>query len=150
MFTTLINFLDKNVWHYTKPEEDKTILILGFEGQNGKFQCICDVQEDNTKFICYTIFGNNIQEERLLSVCEYITRVNSITLLGNFELDFNDCEVRYKTSMDYESIVPTETLIEHLILANIITMDTYLPGLMKVIYSNVSAKQAFDDSILFF
>jgi hypothetical protein len=147
MFTILIEFINKSNWHYSKPFEDKTIIQLGFEGRNGKFQCICDVKEDSNKFLCYTIGNNKVPVEKLLSVCEYITRVNSTTMLGNFELNFEQGEIRYKTSIDYEGITPTATLIEHLLLANITTYDNFLPGIMKVIFSDIQPKQAFEETI---
>ena len=43
-------------------------------------------------------------ENKREMVSEYINRVNYGTILGNFEIDMNDGEVHYKTSVNYEHV----------------------------------------------
>lgn len=75
-------------------------------------------------------------------MAEYLTRANYGLVLGNFEMDFRDGEVRYKTSIDVEGAEIVPGLIRNLVYANVITMDRYLPGLLSVIYGNLTPHEA--------
>jgi hypothetical protein len=81
-------------------------------------------------------------EDRRLAVAEYITRANFGFRLGNFELDFNDGEIRFKTSAWPGSAPFVADHVEPLIGAATSTSNRYLPGLAKVIFANASPQQA--------
>jgi hypothetical protein len=61
---------------------------------------------------------------------------------GNFELDFSEREIRYKTSIDVDGDTLSSALIKGLVYANVTMMDEYLPGIMSVIYGDVEPKDA--------
>jgi hypothetical protein len=73
---------------------------------------------------------------------QFLTRANYGMTMGNFELDFADGEIRYKTSIDVEGASLTFPQIKGLIYTNVTMMDEYLPGIMSVIYSDVSPEDA--------
>lgn len=62
--------------------------------------------------------------------------------IGNFELDFNDGEIRYKTSIDVEGDALTHALTKRLVYTNVMMMDEYLPGIQAVIEAGVSPEEA--------
>jgi hypothetical protein len=57
-------------------------------------------------------------------------------------LDFEDGEIRYKTSIDVEGDRLSPAMVQQLVYANVLTMHRYLPGIMRVIYGNVSPAEA--------
>jgi len=63
-------------------------------------------------------------------------------IIGNFELDFVDGEIRYKTSIDVQGDFLSFELIKQLVYANVMMMDEYLPGIMSVIDGDVSPLDA--------
>ncbi|MBC7340390.1 MAG: YbjN domain-containing protein [Firmicutes bacterium] len=90
----------------------------------------------------YSVCPVNVPEGKRLAVAEYLTRANYGLVIGNFEMDFRDGEVRYKTSIDVEGAEIAPALVRNLVYANVITMDRYLPGLLGVIYGNLTPEQA--------
>jgi hypothetical protein len=48
-------------------------------------------------------------------VAEFLTRANSGMVIGNFELDFADGEIRYKTSIDVEGDKLSYAIIKRLV-----------------------------------
>ena len=62
-------------------------------------------------------------------MAEFVTRANRGMRIGNFELDFDDGEIRYKTSMDVEGGDLTDKMIDNLLRANLTTTDRYFTGL---------------------
>jgi hypothetical protein len=86
-----------------------------------------------------------IPENRRVAVGEYLNRANYGLLSGNFEIDHNDGEVRYKTCIDVTGDRLSEALIRRLVYTNVFMMDRYLPGIMAVAYGNKSPKEAIED-----
>lgn len=75
-------------------------------------------------------------------MAEFLTRANYGLMIGNFEMDFNDGEIRYKTSIDVEGDNLSSALLKQLVYANVMTMDQYLPGIIAVIDGNISPVDA--------
>lgn len=71
-------------------------------------------------------------------MAEFLTRANYGMLIGNFEMDFTDGEIRYKTSIDVEGDRLTSPLMQQIVYANVRTMDRYLPGIRKVIETDLT------------
>ncbi|WP_049790798.1 hypothetical protein [Trichormus azollae] len=57
-------------------------------------------------------------------IAECITRANYGMIIGNFELDFNDGEIRYKTSIDAEGERLSFALIKQVVYANVTSINT--------------------------
>ena len=129
LFKTLINFFIEDDWTFTKIEGE-TSLRLGFQGENGRWNCYAMVREDKQQMVFYSIYPGNISREKRITISEFIARANYGMIIGNFELDFSDGEIRYKTSIDIEGDKLTSTIIKNLVYANVMTMDRYLPELL--------------------
>ena len=57
-------------------------------------------------------------------------------------MDFNDGEIRYKSSLDFEDETLTPQLIKLAVYPAVQTLDRYLPGLMAVIYGGKTPAEA--------
>lgn len=133
-------FFESDEWPYSTLEDGT--LRTGFAGQNGKWTCFGRCREPQEQFVFYSVCHVNAPEDRRAACAEFITRANYGMIIGNFELDFSDGEIRYKTSIDVENSQLTNELLHPMVYANVTMMDRYLPGLMKVIYGGVSAEEA--------
>ncbi|NEQ30985.1 MAG: YbjN domain-containing protein [Leptolyngbya sp. SIO4C5] len=69
-------------------------------------------------------------------------RTHTWRTVGNFELDFSDGEIRYKTSLDVEGDRLSQASIKQLVYTNVFTMDRYLPGIEAVIKYGTNAEAA--------
>jgi hypothetical protein len=136
-------FFKEQGWLFSQVE-DKAILILGISSPNGKIQCFVNVIESEYKFMFYSMCGISCPEDKRTEVSELITRLNYGKFLGNFEMDYEDGEIRYKTSMYYKDVTPTTDLIKYFITINIGTMDTALPGLTGVVFGGMSPLAALE------
>ncbi|MBD2576488.1 YbjN domain-containing protein [Oscillatoria sp. FACHB-1406] len=137
----IVGFFTKDDWHYTKIQGE-AVLLTAFQGESGKWNCSARVREEQEQFVFYSICPVNAPEDRRLDMAEFIARANYGTIIGNFELDFNDGEIRYKTSIDVEDSTLTFSQIKQLVYTNVMMMDEYLPGIRSVIEGEVEAKEA--------
>jgi hypothetical protein len=137
----IVSFFTKDDWPYTKIKGEP-VLLTAFQGENGKWNCSAKVREEQEQFVFYSVCPVNAPDSKRLAVAEFLTRANSGMIIGNFELDFADGEVRYKTSIDVDGDTLSSALIKRLVYANVTMMDEYLPGIMSVIYGEVEPKDA--------
>ena len=141
---TLGQFLEEDGW-YPQQLEDRNIYRMGFAGNNGDTTCYAQVLVDLEIFLFYVQWPVKVPEDARLAAAEYLTRANYGLRIGNFEMDFSDGEVRYKSSLDFEGATLTPDLIKHAIYPAVQTMDRYLPGLMAVMYGGKPAAEAIDE-----
>ncbi|HEY5118545.1 MAG TPA: YbjN domain-containing protein, partial [Anaerolineales bacterium] len=134
-------FFVDDQWPFTEME-GKTILRTGFSGKNGKWTCFAQARENQQQFIFYSVCPNAAPDDKRPAAMEFITRANYGLVIGNFEMDVSDGEIRYKTSIDVEGGELNHVLIRQVVYSNVMTMNKYLPGLMSVLYANVSPEQA--------
>jgi len=144
LFTAVKQFLVQDNWKFV-PIEGKTALLMKFKGRKGKWTCYAKTREDSQQFIFYSILDENVPVERRPAVAEFITRANYGMIIGNFEMDFDDGEVRFKTSVDVEGGVLSPSMIRNMIYLNVLMTDKYLPGFMEVIAGTKSPRDAVKD-----
>jgi len=130
---TLREFLEEDGW-YPQRLNDAHAFRLGFSGDHGQTTCYASVDLDLQLFLFYVVAPVHAPEPARDAVAEFVTRANYGLRIGNFELDYRDGEIRYKSTLDFEDNGLTFALIRNAIYPAVQTMDRYLPGLMKVIY----------------
>ena len=133
MLELLKKYLDLKGWHYSKMK-GKTVFLFGISGENGRFDCIIDLDEEQERMVFFSIFGVNTPEPKRQNMSELITRLNFLFIAGNLEMDYNDGEVRFKTSFFYETLKPTFESLDNIILRNIMTMDISLPSITSAMF----------------
>ena len=141
IFKVMVKFFDEDNWKY-RQLEGKTILQLGFQGENGSWVCFAQAKDDVDRMLFFSRLETNIPADKRPAIAEFLTRANYGLAIGNFELDFNDGEVRYKTSIDVTDTEITSNLLRPLIYTNVLMMDKYMSGLMAVVYADMSPSEA--------
>ena len=134
-------FADSN-WAVS-PLEGRTILQMGFQGDRGQWTCYAQVLEARQQFVFYSTYPEKVPAARRQHVAELLTRANFGLAIGNFELDFADGEVRYKTGIDVSGDRLSDGLIVQMMDANLSAMDRYLPAIAAVLEdATISPEQA--------
>jgi len=143
LFEVVEQFFSEDEWYYVRMD-GQTLLQANFAGKNGRLNCFAQTNEEQFIFFFYTICPVNITEDRRLMVAEFITRANYGLKVGNFEMDMDDGEARFKTSIDVEKSELTRMLVSNLVYINVWTMDRYLPGILSVAYGSETPRQAIN------
>jgi hypothetical protein len=136
-----IDFFQQDDWPLAEIE-GLAFLQTAFQGTNGHWSCYAQAREEQSQFIFYSVCPVNVPEGRRLTAAEFLTRANYDMVIGNFEIDWDDGEIRYKTSIDVQGDRLTPALVKQLVYTNVLMMDRYLPGIMEVIYGNVPPAEA--------
>ena len=134
------NHLESIGFHF---REDDGRFEFGMSGRNGNWSVIARARDSTDQIVVHSRAPFNVPEEKRQAFCEFLTRANYGLTLGNFEMDMNDGEVRYKTSADLEDVTEIpDAVIRHLIGANLATIDRYLPGMFAVLYAETDPAEA--------
>lgn len=144
VYDAMVRFFREDDWKFEQVE-GKPILRMGFAGDNGKWTCMARAIEDAQQFIFYSIAPANVPEDKRREMAEFITRANYGMRIGNFEMDFSDGELRYKSSIDGEDDRLSAPLVKHMVYPNVLMMDKYLPGILGILYGNKTAQQAIEE-----
>lgn len=140
-YQALGEFLEADGWH-PQPIADNFVYRSMFVGNNGEVTCFAQIRPDLEQFIFYVAMPMRVPENLRAAMAEFLTRANYGLRIGNFEMDFADGEVRYKSSVDFEGITLSPVLIRNTMYPAVQTMDRYLPGIMSVIYGGRSPEEA--------
>lgn len=102
-------------------------------GKHGEWTAFLDVREAEDHIAVHSMVPVEVSPEMRTTMALFLTRVNFGLPIGNFELDLDGGETRFKTSVELGGLEPSEGIIERLFIANIVTVDQYLPGLRAVL-----------------
>lgn len=107
-------------------EQDDTITFRIFvKGKHAEWACMVRCFEKSARLLVYSLYPKQMDEALRPRISELICRINYGLIMGNFEMDWEDGELRYKTSMDIETITLNRTVIRNLVYGNFHSFDLY-------------------------
>ena len=112
--------------------DDVIHLDMGMGGSIGTLHLVIDVKDDVV--VSYAVLANQATEEQYATVAEYLHRANYGILRGNFEMDFDDGEIRYKMTTEITDArnIPNK-LVDMLIVIPCLMFRRYGGGVLKLI-----------------
>lgn len=137
MMAIVFQYFVEEDWEAEKLEGD-SLVRAAFEGENGQWGCFVQVNEEEGQCVFYSIAPIEVPESKRPAMAEFIARANYTILLGNFDLDFDDGEVRYRTGIDVVEDHLTLPLFRSVVIDNLAMMDQYLPSLKAVLETDQS------------
>lgn len=141
MIDVVLRFFQEEQWNFQRID-DKPAIRAGFRGERGTWICHIQVDETNKRFLFYSLMGMFIPPQNRGPVLEFLSRVNSILQVGNFEMDFDTGDVRFRTSVETPEDELSLAMVRSLAYINVHTIDHYFPGVMAVVHGGLSPEAA--------
>ncbi len=88
----------------------------------------------------------NVSARRRPATAEYLMRANWGLNFGNFEMDWSDGQVCFRTSVATHELNPSTEALRHLVYGNHSTMDRYLAGLLAIACGSASPSKAISEA----
>lgn len=107
----------------------------------GHFNVILNLITSKRNFPLFYIFsdtGTDLKHD----ILQLLNLINLRFFFGNFEIDWDSGEIRFKTNVFYHFIEPQPAWIEEIIMTNIATMGAYLPAFVAMIHENKSIEES--------
>lgn len=132
IFDAMTRYFEQSGWTFGEVQDNPDVVMLGFAVGDKEWTCFAQAREPQQQFVFYSVLPFSIDEARRGAAMEFVTRANYGMILGNFELDLNDGEVRFKTAIDAEGSELTPTLLQPAVHANLAMLARYFPGFMAL------------------
>lgn len=132
LFATLQAAFKKAGWKYRCASEQS--VDFEFLSEHGVIEGHANVRERFGQLLVYSQSRYPLPPEYRGAMAEFLTQVNYALPIGNFEMDFRDGLVRFKTSLSLgeDGCQPPLSMVVELVEMNIATMSLYLPGILAV------------------
>ena len=105
-------------------------------------QMLVIVREDN--YSTLTTIPLSADENSRLAVAEYLTRANFNMRNGNFELNMETGEIRFKTYVHVGAGQPDIAAARLAVMLPFFTLDRFGDGLLEVLFGFKSPREAFE------
>ena len=131
------SFFDDEGWRYQRVD-DSGYLRMGFAGRQGRWQCFAQVRESAGQLLFYSVLVDHTPDDRRYAMAEMITRINYGLPIGNFEMDFDDGELRFKTQLDVDGAAErlSTEMLRNIVVANVLTVDRYYEVIERAMNSD--------------
>lgn len=137
-------FLEEDDWHYSFDEETGIFRFdLKIRSKMQKISYVIDVHND--EFVTYgmcPLGADHENSEMMAQMAEFICRANYGLKNGCFEFDFRDGEIRFRSYIDCENLLPSTTVVKNSIHCTAAMVKGYAPGIVDIIFGGVKAKDA--------
>jgi hypothetical protein len=104
------------------------------------------ISAERQHFILFVNFGLAAEPDQRDEVCRFIARANWGLLIGNFEMDYGDGHVRFRSGVNFAGTELSETLIENAILPAINAIEIYGDSLIEVVVGKKNAEDAIKEA----
>lgn len=104
------------------------------------------ISPDLELFVFYLNFGVAAAEERRDETSQYLALANWNLMSGNFEMDYEDGMLRFRTSVPFQGTELSDTLIRNTIRFAMDAVERYAEGAIDVMARGKSARHAFNDA----
>ena len=127
----VIQFFEKQGWMYERQESG--LFVSSITNNEHDWTLLVCTDSDQDLCIVYSVMPDTVPIDKRTAVAQQLSQVNYNLALGNFEIDLEDGELRFRTSLDLAGTQDKSPLIETLILANVGIMADWIEKLDKLI-----------------
>jgi hypothetical protein len=122
----------ENGWPFSEVRGAQ-VLVSDLSGPLGTWKFYAQVVDEQDLILLYSVCPLRVPAGRRSEVSQFLTAANYGLAAGNFELDFDDGEIRYKTALHIQGDGLDGSFVKRLVRSNGMAMETYLPGIGAVI-----------------
>lgn len=138
------NFLIADDWNFDFDEE-KGIFRFGvnISGKLKHVNYFVPVHRDSyTVYAISPINADSDDSAAIREIAAFLSRANYGLRIGNFELDCDDGEIRFKVYTPCNDITPSREIVKASIVVPAMMFERYAPGILSVIFTGESADDA--------
>lgn len=100
--------------------------------------CLVVLQVTENAFLSYAAIDVTVPPRRIDAVGEFLHRANYGLPNGNFEIDYDDGSVHFRTYLDCPDEAPTEKQLDDAFAVPLSVIDHYGDGLLRLVEAGTS------------
>ena len=124
-------YYEKNEWNYEYDEEGH-FFSSGINMGNILGNVKMYIYVEQASYRVLLVLNSRVEEKYYNTVGEFLHRANFGLKNGNFEMDYNDGQIRYKTFVKFKDREISQETVEDSVMVGIAMIDRYGKGLLKL------------------
>jgi CheY-like chemotaxis protein len=137
VFRALKNAFTELGWPYVE-QQGLPVLLSELEGPLGRWPFYARVAADHGVVCFYSVCPVRVPDEWRVDAADYLTWVNHGLAHGNFELDFETGEVKFKTVMPIQGDEVDREVVRGVVRANGLALERYLEDITALASGQLS------------
>lgn len=127
-------------------DRKKEIVYFGITGDKAKWRCLGCADEAGG-FVLLSLIPLMAPEPRRSACAELLVRINWRIGLGHFDMDFNDGELRFMSTVPLgEDDGLSEEVIGRVICGHQTLVDAFIPAISAVLFADVAPEKAIEQN----
>lgn len=128
-----------------RDNEKQLTFNLGMALSSGNVDSYIDLQSEHGIVEVLTFSPVKIPENKREEIVRFFNLISQAIYFGHFELNVETGQIRVKTYLIYskDHSLPDEN-IKQCFYGNLNLMDRYFPGVLQIVYGNISAQRAME------
>ena len=143
LFQTVRAYFDDNDWPVDVHDE-LPIVRMSYEGEHGSWPVYTRVYDERDQVAVLCTLPDLVAPKARKAVAELLARANFDLPYGSWEMDFDDGEVRFRTSIDVSRAKLTDGLLDPMVRTGLSVVDEFLPSLQAVASGKLSPAKAIE------
>lgn len=141
-FSGIISFLEEHKYHYNAHEGEERV-NLTLAGRHADYRVILRVTHGGDFFQIYIHYPFRVRDKvQRASAAELICRANYGMLVGSFEIDMGDGEIRFHVAHLIHGLPLGAETVERLLFTAIGSLDRYFPAFMQHLHAGHTPEDA--------
>jgi hypothetical protein len=137
LFETVQQFFANEGWPTARLQTAEPSLRMDYQGKHAAWPCVARVREEQGHITFYSVSKLAAPTERRAQITELLTRVNFGLIVGNFEVDMDVGEIRFRTNLDLGApevdAATFPKLFGRMVGTNLHMMDQHTPAIQAVL-----------------
>ncbi|MBQ3376793.1 MAG: hypothetical protein IJG62_00825 [Synergistaceae bacterium] len=134
------NALNEEELNFSFDDENGVFAFnLGIEGPINNLNFFIEIGDD--RFLVYAVppIAADVNNSSVTAaIAEFICRANYGMPYGNFELNVDDGEIRYKVFVQCDDITPNKDLVIKSVYHPVLVFERYSPGITAVLFGSAN------------
>jgi hypothetical protein len=139
------DWLRANEWTFDDVP-DASCIRTGVQGKHARYRLVLGVRGEGPCFLVFGLYDFVVPSTRLASCADLVNRINFVSLVGCFEMDPDDGELRYRVTIPMEDAELSDGQIERSILVSASMADRWYPAFLALIHGGLSPSDAFESA----
>ncbi|WP_153558053.1 YbjN domain-containing protein [Roseimaritima sediminicola] len=135
----LCAYLDQSGLQFQQ-SDDGTAFQMCFDSDHGINRVLVLVSDDLLQILTYP--PNKVVDRQRLSIAHAVVRANFGLRIGQFELDMDDGELRYRIAVPLSDQFPADETLDCLLPLGGAMIERYHPAFLSIIYGNEDVELA--------
>lgn len=132
LYSIIAGYMDDEDRHFDG-EPEGGLIVVQISGDDGVWSAYVQITDDDEarRVVIHAMLPARIPDGNRLKVAELLTRINYDLIVGNFELNFDDGEVLFKTTLDLADGELTQAMFERMYMLNAQTTNEYFAQILS-------------------